>query len=63
MKSSPSDDPHPCRGWLRGKEGEEEREGLKGGVKEETFSEAVCLLYVATKLSYCIPPETHLDTV
>lgn len=33
MKSSPSNDPHPWQGLLRGKE-EEEEEGLKGGVVE-----------------------------
>lgn len=44
MKSSPSNDPHPRWGGRK-------RQGRKG-LKEETFSEAVCLLYVATKLSF-----------
>lgn len=44
MKSSPSNDPHPRWGGRKG-------QGRKG-LKEETFSEAVCLLYVATKLSF-----------
>ncbi len=48
MKSSPSNDPHPRRGWLRVEEKEEER--LKGGVR--LFQELSVWFMVAAKLSY-----------